>query len=739
MGNKRMKKYCIKVIAAGFAVLSTSFILIGICAQAAWDFESVDITDKVYVTRERMGYKFIPDYTGTDNIIYKFYGNKYSKGSGRIITPNGEVREGVWDSSDKGMTLESGYIVKAYDIGNDKTYGIIDKNGNIILEPEYESVNFTDGRAIVKKIGEANHFYEIDIYGRLLREFDFDADTVYSFADMYAVAKKGNEFSILDEELNIIIPYSDTLHTSWTRLYNGYIAVYDTLGNHNLMDIYGNTVTALDKASDIRIPDEDGMCMLRKGALWDHFSDREYGWLNIKTLRSYTWYNFADKDNSGMHRVTTGEPMNNSIYIADSGEFFCGGRNFQSVFKIECGYIAEYYDGHILYTYEMMDNLGNKIKDMEPDFDKCYGERFYTLKDSEHNICVKSYDGTVDTGYIYSFVSATDRYDNVDCSFNLHPYISCKKSDGTNEYDYFLIDIGEQYKPEPGAEVKCASSNGSFMHKLSDGRTIYKLHDDYYIANQNGIITAAGLSEDAAKEVIKLNSIYSETDGGIITYYDKDKKLFDAVTEGLMHDKIRSAGLPDDGVIEIRYDGISDYNRKENGGFNVNEGADYYDTAWCSIFSKRYKTVWKINRKTYVVEDYDGNTFILKAKEDYAAIRVNGISVKTDQCAVVRDGRTLVPMRSIVEALNGEVQWDEKTQTASARLNGKDIKFTINSYRFTVDNVTYDLDVPAQLINDRTMLPVRALSEAAGAKVSWNQQARLVMIDTEKDNSLICP
>ncbi len=91
--------------------------------------------------------------------------------------------------------------------------------------------------------------------------------------------------------------------------------------------------------------------------------------------------------------------------------------------------------------------------------------------------------------------------------------------------------------------------------------------------------------------------------------------------------------------------------------------------------------------------------------------------------------RTLVPIRGIFESLGAEVLWDEPSQTATGSLGGKTVSLAIGSTTANVNGVETTLDVPAQLINDRTMVPVRFIAEGLGANVVWQEASQTVVIE----------
>ncbi|RXT04593.1 hypothetical protein EIZ39_20185 [Ammoniphilus sp. CFH 90114] len=92
-------------------------------------------------------------------------------------------------------------------------------------------------------------------------------------------------------------------------------------------------------------------------------------------------------------------------------------------------------------------------------------------------------------------------------------------------------------------------------------------------------------------------------------------------------------------------------------------------------------------------------------------------------------GRTLVPAKSILEALGAEVEWDGATRTVTIT-GDKSMVLQIDSKIVTVDGVEYTLDVPAQIINGKTMVPIRFIGESFGAEVQWDQENQMATILT---------
>ena len=92
------------------------------------------------------------------------------------------------------------------------------------------------------------------------------------------------------------------------------------------------------------------------------------------------------------------------------------------------------------------------------------------------------------------------------------------------------------------------------------------------------------------------------------------------------------------------------------------------------------------------------------------------------------NGRTLVPMRAIFEALDIEVSWDEKTATATGKKGANVIKITQNSKIAYVNDKEYILDTPATIKDGRFVVPVRFISESFGVNVGWDDFSNTVIL-----------
>jgi hypothetical protein len=120
---------------------------------------------------------------------------------------------------------------------------------------------------------------------------------------------------------------------------------------------------------------------------------------------------------------------------------------------------------------------------------------------------------------------------------------------------------------------------------------------------------------------------------------------------------------------------------------------------------------------------------LFKYYDDPITINLNGTTLSLSKAPVIINGSTLVPMREIFEAMGAKVDWNSETQTVTGTTNSTTVTISIGSSVITKNGVTSSLGgVPAQLIEGYTMVPVRAVAESFGAKVDWNGTNKIVSI-----------
>ncbi len=116
--------------------------------------------------------------------------------------------------------------------------------------------------------------------------------------------------------------------------------------------------------------------------------------------------------------------------------------------------------------------------------------------------------------------------------------------------------------------------------------------------------------------------------------------------------------------------------------------------------------------------------------------QINDQSVTMSAPAQVVEGRTLVPLRFISEAFGCEVLWNNDTRTATVVLVDQTIEVPIGQNYAVINGTQREVQVPAQLINGSTYVPLRFISENLGAKVDYEATTRAIAISMKKYFSL---
>lgn len=116
------------------------------------------------------------------------------------------------------------------------------------------------------------------------------------------------------------------------------------------------------------------------------------------------------------------------------------------------------------------------------------------------------------------------------------------------------------------------------------------------------------------------------------------------------------------------------------------------------------------------------------------ALVIDGRAVATDVAPVLESGRVLVPLRVAGENLGFDVAYDAAARTVTLARGDLTLVLTVNETTVTVRSGaqarTATLDVPARVVQGRTLVPIRFISEQMGARVSWDGRTRTVTIAT---------
>ncbi len=129
--------------------------------------------------------------------------------------------------------------------------------------------------------------------------------------------------------------------------------------------------------------------------------------------------------------------------------------------------------------------------------------------------------------------------------------------------------------------------------------------------------------------------------------------------------------------------------------------------------------------------------FLFNVTSVYAArditITLNGKEIQTDVKPYIKDDRTLVPIRFISEALNYDVEWDEATRKVTIKNDSKKIELTIDKKDVVIDDdIVVTNDVAPEITDSRTFVPVRFIAENFGVEVDWDPENYVVILKKEE-------
>jgi hypothetical protein len=112
---------------------------------------------------------------------------------------------------------------------------------------------------------------------------------------------------------------------------------------------------------------------------------------------------------------------------------------------------------------------------------------------------------------------------------------------------------------------------------------------------------------------------------------------------------------------------------------------------------------------------------------------VNGVSNTLDSPPIIKNGRTLLPIRPVIEALGGSVSWDPTEKKVTVSLGSNTIELWIGKPTANINGVSKPIDstnskVVPEIINGRTMLPLRFVTDNLGCDVQWDGPTQTITI-----------
>lgn len=150
-------------------------------------------------------------------------------------------------------------------------------------------------------------------------------------------------------------------------------------------------------------------------------------------------------------------------------------------------------------------------------------------------------------------------------------------------------------------------------------------------------------------------------------------------------------------------------------------------------YGRNPKIIAKLCDKTSTLSLYDENTKLIKMKINDVNYSLNGEVKKMDAKPFIKNDRTLVPLRFIVEAIGGEVNWDNDNRLVTVNSKGKTIELPIDSKTIKIDGKDVNIDQAAIIKGDRTFVPIRFIAENLDMVVNYINDTREIEISSFED------
>lgn len=292
------------------------------------------------------------------------------------------------------------------------------------------------------------------------------------------------------------------------------------------------------------------------------------------------------------------------------------------------------------------------------------------------------------------------------------------------QFDDWLIRDQYGYQLFSVEGIAVVKQNGKWGAIDNKGNVIIKIEHDYLSFFKSGY-TVYRINEDGKFGIYDMKGVTAAAPryDGMLT------KASRGIIPVLWGNKFGYIGLSGNEILKPQYDDISNF---IDGVALVRKNNVY---CWIDTMGNTIGGLGRsINKLGFDQEDgiiefvSNGKSGLFKITVNYIKVLLNGTEIYFDQEPVIKNGRTLVPMRAVFEAMGATVEWDGESQTIKAVKDGRTVIMIINHKAITIDGVRLELDVEPQIINGRTLVPVRAVAESLDAEVTWDGVTKTVII-----------
>lgn len=145
----------------------------------------------------------------------------------------------------------------------------------------------------------------------------------------------------------------------------------------------------------------------------------------------------------------------------------------------------------------------------------------------------------------------------------------------------------------------------------------------------------------------------------------------------------------------------------------------------------------QIMREKYTLEELDNLQEVAAALDDLEGVEVIPLenilikkgNAKFDTPPVIKQGRTLIPVRAVSEAMGAAVEWNDEEKIVTITKDEIVITLNLAENKVFVGEEEYSLDVSAEVMNNRTMVPLRFIAEQLGLNVEWDEELQTIEIE----------
>lgn len=290
-----------------------------------------------------------------------------------------------------------------------------------------------------------------------------------------------------------------------------------------------------------------------------------------------------------------------------------------------------------------------------------------------------------------------------------------------------------EVKPPVDTVVSDAAYCGGKFYVITDDGDVYgqggDWEDEWTGTNKMYVPVTRILDDDGAmREIYAWHNVQRESVGVYVVVTDKNGNS-------------QSSSVELSGDLKMNMYGSVLCAANASGATNLLscDGIDWHQTNDAEAFSIlneytcRGKYMFVDRTENHTVFMPNGENPYANIKDKGIEVRIDGHYIAFDQAPTIVNDRTMVPLRAIAEALGANVAYDASTKNITMTKGADVIEMTVGADRARItyfDGAIYEpiLDSPSVLINDRTLVPVRFISEAFNMNVEWASNTRTVWI-----------